>query len=113
MAEKQKEDALEVEGVVTQALANTRFRVTIEGAVLTTGNVTNSASEYDLINTNNINLSGTQATSVSLRQPYSQVQLPAATSLSSPRPISCMIPFIFCAPWLMPIANTRNGTRIE
>ena len=27
----QKEEALEVEGVVTQALANTRFRVTIEG----------------------------------------------------------------------------------
>ena len=24
-----------------------------------------------------------------------------------------MMPFIFCAPWLMPIANTRNGTRIE
>ena len=27
----QKEEALEVEGVVTQALANTRFRVKIEG----------------------------------------------------------------------------------
>ena len=27
----EKEEALEVEGVVTQALANTRFRVTIEG----------------------------------------------------------------------------------
>ena len=31
MAQKQKEEALEVEGVVTQALANTRFRVKIEG----------------------------------------------------------------------------------
>lgn len=31
MADKEKEDALEVEGVVTQALANTRFRVTLEG----------------------------------------------------------------------------------
>ena len=30
-----------------------------------------------------------------------------------PRPMSCMMPFIFCAPWLTPIANTRNGTRIE
>ena len=30
MSEKQKEEALEVDGVVTQALANTRFRVTIE-----------------------------------------------------------------------------------
>jgi len=28
---KQKEEALEVEGVVTQALANTRFRVEIDG----------------------------------------------------------------------------------
>ena len=31
MAEKEKEEALEVDGVVTQALANTRFRVTIDG----------------------------------------------------------------------------------
>jgi hypothetical protein len=37
----------------------------------------------------------------------------AATSLGRPRPTSCMMPFIFCAPWLMPIANTRKGTRIE
>jgi len=31
MAKEKKEEALEVEGVVTQALANTRFRVEIEG----------------------------------------------------------------------------------
>ena len=31
MAEQEKEAGLEVEGVVTQALANTRFRVKIEG----------------------------------------------------------------------------------
>ena len=31
MAQKQKEEALEVEGVVTQALANTRFRVQLDG----------------------------------------------------------------------------------
>ena len=31
MAQKEKEEALEVEGVVTQALANTRFRVQLEG----------------------------------------------------------------------------------
>ena len=37
----------------------------------------------------------------------------AATSLSTPRPTSCMMPFIFCAPWLMPMANTRKGTRME
>ena len=37
--EKQKEEALEVDGVVTQALANTRFRVQIEGGHLVTAHV--------------------------------------------------------------------------
>ena len=37
----------------------------------------------------------------------------AATSLCAPRPMSCMMPFIFCAPCDTPIAKTRNGTRIE
>ena len=36
---KQKEEALEVEGVVTQALANTRFRVEIEGGHVVTAHV--------------------------------------------------------------------------
>lgn len=36
---KQKEEALEVEGVVTQALANTRFRVEIEGGHLVTAHI--------------------------------------------------------------------------
>jgi len=31
MTQKPKEEALEVEGVVTQALANTRFRVELDG----------------------------------------------------------------------------------
>lgn len=31
MAQREKEEALEVEGVVTQALANTRFRVQLDG----------------------------------------------------------------------------------
>ena len=31
MPQKEKEEALEVEGVVTQALANTRFRVQLDG----------------------------------------------------------------------------------
>lgn len=37
--EKQKEEALEVEGTVTQALANTRFRVEIEGGHLVMAHV--------------------------------------------------------------------------
>jgi translation initiation factor IF-1 len=35
----QKEEALEVEGTVTQALANTRFRVEIEGGHIVTAHV--------------------------------------------------------------------------
>jgi len=37
--QKEKEEALEVEGVVTQALANTRFRVEIEGGHVVTAHV--------------------------------------------------------------------------
>jgi len=36
---KQKEEALEVEGIVTQALANTRFRVEIDGGHIVTAHV--------------------------------------------------------------------------
>jgi translation initiation factor IF-1 len=39
MAEKEKEAALEVEGVVTQALANTRFRVQLDGGHLVIAHV--------------------------------------------------------------------------
>jgi translation initiation factor IF-1 len=39
MAEKQKEEGLEVEGTVTQALANTRFRVTVDGGHVVTAHV--------------------------------------------------------------------------
>lgn len=39
MTEKQKEEALEVEGVVTQALANTRFRVQLDQGALVTAHV--------------------------------------------------------------------------
>src|SRR5689334_4430173 len=39
MTQKVKEEALEVEGVVTQALANTRFRVQLEGGHLVIAHV--------------------------------------------------------------------------
>ena len=39
MAQKQKEEALEVEGVVTQALANTQFRVQLDGGHLVMAHV--------------------------------------------------------------------------
>jgi translation initiation factor IF-1 len=37
--EKQKEEALEVEGIVLQALANTQFRVQVEGSHIVTAHV--------------------------------------------------------------------------
>ncbi|HEY2147895.1 MAG TPA: translation initiation factor IF-1, partial [Pirellulales bacterium] len=39
MAQKEKEEALEVDGTVLQALANTRFRVQIEGGHVVTAHV--------------------------------------------------------------------------
>ena len=39
MGQKEKEEALEVEGVVTQALANTRFRVQLDGGHLVIAHV--------------------------------------------------------------------------
>jgi translation initiation factor IF-1 len=39
MTQKVKEEALEVEGVVTQALANTRFRVQLDGGHLVIAHV--------------------------------------------------------------------------
>jgi translation initiation factor IF-1 len=39
MTQKPKEEALEVEGVVTQALANTRFRVQLDGGHLVIAHV--------------------------------------------------------------------------
>ena len=39
MAQKEKEEALEVDGIVQQALANTRFRVQIEGGHTVTAHV--------------------------------------------------------------------------
>jgi translation initiation factor IF-1 len=39
MAQKQKEEALEVEGVVTQALANTRFRVQLDAGQMVIAHV--------------------------------------------------------------------------
>jgi translation initiation factor IF-1 len=39
VADKPKEEALEVDGVVTQALANTRFYVQIEGGHIVTAHV--------------------------------------------------------------------------
>ncbi len=57
-------------------------RASIDGAVLLTSTLTGTDGNYDFVSGNDINLSGSQATSAPIRQPYSQVQLPATTSLT-------------------------------
>ena len=58
-------------------------RVSVDGAVLLTSTFSGSDGNYDFVWGSDINLSGSQATSAPIRQPYSQVQLPATTNLAS------------------------------
>ncbi|MFM9963512.1 MAG: hypothetical protein ACKV2Q_20070 [Planctomycetaceae bacterium] len=60
-------------------------RASLAGAVLLTSTLTDGGDDYDyeFVTGTDINLSGTQATSTPLRQPFSQVQLPSGTNLSS------------------------------
>lgn len=58
-------------------------RASIDGAVLLTSTFTGADGDYDFVSGSDINLSGTQATSAPIRQPYSQVQLPATTNMAN------------------------------
>lgn len=69
--------------VANGVASNPSTRVSIEGAVLLTNSLTGGDGSFDYIYNNDPNLSGTQATSASIRQPYSRVQLPNGTNLSS------------------------------
>ncbi len=70
--------------VVAQSIQlNNDNRASVDGAVLLTSTVSKTDGNYELLSGTELNLSGTQATSVPIRQPYSQVQLPATTDLSS------------------------------
>ena len=70
--------------IVAQSLSvSTNSRASIDGAVLLTSTITGANGSFDFVSGNDINLSGSQATSVPIRQPYSQVQLPAGTSLAN------------------------------
>lgn len=62
---------------------NSGTRASIEGAVLLTSTLTGADGSFDYASYNDPNLSGTQATSVPIRQPYSQVQLPTGIDLSN------------------------------
>lgn len=62
---------------------NSSTRAAIDGAVLLTGALTGADGSFDFVPGNELNLSGSQATSAPIRQPYSLVQLPASTNLSS------------------------------
>ena len=70
--------------VVAQSIQlNDDNRASVDGAMLLTSSVTKTDGNYELVSGTELTLSGTQATSVPIRQPYSQVQLPATTDLSS------------------------------
>ncbi|MCY1376031.1 hypothetical protein D9M69_634910 [compost metagenome] len=69
------------------------------------------ASMFTSINTAKPTASQTNAVKPAMNR--RRKVLRAASTRFMPRPISCMTPFIFCAPWLMPMAKIRNGTRIE
>ena len=58
-------------------------RVSVDGAVLLTSTFTGADGDYNFVSGSDINLSGTQATSTPIRQPYSQVQLPATTNMAN------------------------------
>ena len=69
--------------IVAQNLAlSSTPRASVDGAVLLTSTLTGADGSYDFVSGTDINLSGSQATSAPIRQPYSQVQLPATTSLT-------------------------------
>lgn len=58
-------------------------RASIEGAMLLNSTLSGADGSYDFVTSSDPNLSGTQATSTPIRQPYSQVQLPTDINLSS------------------------------
>lgn len=62
---------------------NSGTRASVEGAVLLTSTLSGADGNYDFVSGSNVNITGSQATSVPIRQPYSQVQLPSGTSLSN------------------------------
>ncbi len=69
--------------IVAQSLVmSSSPRASVDGAVLLTSTFTGADGDYDFMGGTNFNLSGAQATSTPIRQPYSQVQLPATTSLT-------------------------------
>lgn len=57
-------------------------RASIDGAVLLTSTFSGVDGDYDFLSGTDINLSGSQATSTPIRQPYSRVQLPVTTNLN-------------------------------
>lgn len=60
--------------IVAQSLVmSSSPRVSVDGAVLLTSAFTGGDGNYDFVWGTDINLSGSQATSTPIRQPYSQV----------------------------------------
>ena len=62
---------------------NRDVRVNVDGAVMVTGTVTGGDGSYERVTANDVNVAGAQATTIPMRQPYSQVQLPSNSDLSN------------------------------
>lgn len=70
--------------IVAQSIGlNSGTRASIEGAVLLTSTLSGADGSFDFINGTEVNLSGSQAISTPIRQPYSEVQLPSGTNLAN------------------------------
>lgn len=70
--------------IVAQSIVvSTGTRASLDGAVLLTSTLTGADGTYDFVSGTDVNVSGSQATSRPIRQPYSEVQLPSGTSLAN------------------------------
>lgn len=69
--------------VAQNVIVSLNTSTSIDGAMLLTGTISGGAGSYDYVSGSSVDISGTQATSTPIRQPYSQVQLPSGTSLTN------------------------------
>ena len=69
--------------VAQSAVLSSGTRGAIDGAILLTSTITGADGTFDYVSGAIVDLSGSQATSAPIRQPYSQVQLPTGTSLTN------------------------------
>lgn len=69
--------------VAQSAVLSSTTRGAVDGAILLTSTITGADGTFDYVSGAILDLTGSQATSAPIRQPYSQVQLPTGTSLTN------------------------------